>query len=167
MAAEFPQSALELLRQLKLVEGGFDTLARDAQLDALCEEARDQFSVSGAALTLLSGDQQLLPARAGIDIDRTPRKIAFCNYTILNDDVLVVPDTREDPRFRDNPLTTTEPFVRFYAGAPLIYQEGIRLGAFCLIDTRPRTFSLGERAELIDFAERAVSLMVAKLDSAP
>jgi GAF domain-containing protein len=54
-------------------------------------------------------------------------------------------------------LVTGEPFIRFYAGAPLIYREGVRLGAFCLIDMKPRTFARGDRAKLTLFADRVAT----------
>lgn len=159
-----PQDKTERLRQLKLSEGGFDRLAQDPELDALCTEAKELFGVESVAITLLTRDKQLFPARAGTEIECTPRNVAFCNHTIQRDSVFVVKDAQLDPRFRDNPLTTAGPHIRFYAGAPLTYQEGIRLGAFCLMDSTPRDFSLGEQAELMDFAERAISIMVEKLD---
>lgn len=161
---DFPQDKSEPLRLLKLSEGGFDRLARGPELDALCAEAREHFGVESAAITLLTRDQQLLPARAGTGIECTPREVAFCNHTIMRDAVFVVKDAQRDPRFRDNPLATSGPRIRFYAGAPLTYQEGIRLGAFCLMDQAPRDFTLGDEAELMDFAERAMSIMIEKLD---
>lgn len=117
-----------------------------------------------AAVTLLTEDIQLLMAREGLDADHTPRNVAFCNYTILEDAVFVVPDAHGDPRFRANPLTTGSPFIRFYAGAPLIFLAGLRIGAFCLFDGQARgAFTHGERAELVDFADRAVQILVSRL----
>ena len=85
--------------------------------------------------------------------------MAFCNVTIRSDDVLVVADARQDPRFASNPLVTGKPFIRFYAGAPLIYLQQIRFGALCLLDPEPRGFSLGDRAELTLMADEVVSLI--------
>jgi GAF domain-containing protein len=99
-------------------------------------------------------------ARAGTDLEQTPRSVAFGDYTIRADNVFVVPDARTDPRFASNPLATGEPFLRFYAGAPLIYRRDIRFGALCLLDARLREFSLGDRAELELMADEAVSLVI-------
>ncbi len=82
---------------------------------------------------------------------------------IRTDQVIVVPDTTQDKRFAANPLVTGEPFIRFYAGAPLVYLQGVRLGALCLLDPRPRQpaeFTLGDKAELIAMADEVVSVIV-------
>ena len=73
----------------------------------------------------------------------------------------MVPDARADKRFKNNPYVTGEPYIRFYAGAPLTYQEDIRLGSLCLIDRKPCTFSMGDRAELMMLAGTVVSIIVA------
>ncbi|MGS4947459.1 GAF domain-containing protein [Meridianimarinicoccus sp. RP-17] len=162
--ADYPIGPHEFQRLRKLGEAGFAGSEHIPALDALCAEAKAHFGVKMAAVTLLTEEVQLLKARVGIDATETPRNVAFCNYTILDDRVFVVRDTLEDPRFSEHPLTRGAPFLRFYAGAPLLYLAELRLGAFCLLDTKPRDdFSDGEQAELIDFAERAVQVLVDRL----
>lgn len=161
---DFPISEYELVRLRKLKEAGFATFTKVPALDALCEEAKAHFGTQMAAVTLLTEDTQVLKARAGVDAVKTPRKIAFCNYTILEDRVFVVLDTSVDPRFSQNPLVINDPNIGFYAGAPLTYLKNLRIGAFCLLDSKPRqTFTIGEKAELVDFAERAVQVLVSQL----
>jgi len=139
-------------------------MAKLPALDALCIEAKAHFGTEVSAVTLLTDELQVLKARAGIDVDQTPRNLAFCNYTILEDAVFVVLDTQRDPRFSQNPLTTGFPFIRFYAGAPLTYLADLRLGAFCLLDgTARQSFTNGEKAELVDFADQATQILVAQL----
>lgn len=117
-----------------------------------------------AAVTLLTKDIQVLKSRIGIDVDQTPRNLAFCNYTILEDRVFVVLDTLNDERFNEHPYTKNDPFIRFYAGAPLTYLTDVHLGAFCLLDSNPRAdFSRGDMAELTDYADQAVQIMVEQL----
>ncbi|NAZ36857.1 GAF domain-containing protein [Rubellimicrobium sp. CFH 75288] len=159
-----PNHPGEIERLMRLAESGLDVSSRIPELDDLCRDARDHFGTRIAAVTMLTRDLQILKARAGTEIEAVPRHLAFCNVTILSEKVMVVADTLEDPRFRDHPMVTGEPFVRFYAGAPLVYSPDLVLGAFCLTDGKPRTFSLGDRAELTAYAEAAVSILVESLD---
>ena len=160
----FPVGPDEAKRLRLLQSSGFANATRIPELDALCEEAQSSFGSKFATISLLTEDLQILKARIGTEFDSTSRDVAFCNYTILSDDVFVVLDATKDDRFRDNPLTTGEAHIRFYAGAPLIYMQGIRLGAFCVVDTAPRDdFTQSERAELVEYAERASYILIRHL----
>lgn len=152
--SEFPlgPNESERLRVLR-ASGALDKLTVP-ELDALCAEAARHFEVNAAVVTLLDTDFQVFKATFGIDGHGTPRNLAFCNFTILSDDVFTVEDALADARFANNPLVTGPPFIRFYAGAPLIFREEVRLGAFCLLHPKPRSFSLGDRAELQEMAGR-------------
>lgn len=101
-----------------------------------------------ALLTLLTQSQQLFLSRHGVTLTGTPRDWAFCNYTIAQDDLFFVTDTLDDPRFRDNPLVTGAPHIRFYAGVPLIDADGFKLGSLCVIDTEPRRLT-GQQARAL------------------
>lgn len=91
-----------------------------------------------ALVSFVEAERQWFPARTGLDARQTPREQSFCAFAMLGDDIMVVPDARKDARFRQNPLVTGEPNICFYAGAPLVSDDGIRLGALCIIDRRPR-----------------------------
>ncbi len=158
----FPIGPDEEERLKVLLETGALDPNQDPALDSLCEEVRQHFEVPMCTVTLLDRARQQLRAAQGLDTGEMPRDVAFCNYTILTDEVLVVSDALDDERFRNNPLVTGAPYIRFYAGAPLIFLKNIRLGALCLLDTKPRAFSRGDRAELQLFAERAVQEIAAK-----
>ena len=162
----FPSGPDETKRLRLLHASGFANGIRFPELDALCIEAKASFDVKFAIISLLTEELQIIKARDGFDVETTPRNIAFCNYTILTDQVFVVLDATKDVRFQDNQMVVNDPKVRFYAGAPLIYVKNIRLGAFCLIDTNPRAgFRLGDKAELADYAERASHLLIRRLRS--
>jgi GAF domain-containing protein len=152
----FPIGPNEAERLKTLLETGALDAAADPALDRICEEARHYFEVPICTLTLLDKATQRIKAAQGLEPGETPREAAFCNYTILSNEVFVVEDASADERFRDNPFVTGAPFLRFYAGAPLIFLKDIRLGALCLIDTKPRSFSRGDKAELQLYADRAV-----------
>lgn len=122
----------------------------------LCAAAKHRFGVPYAAVTLIGRTEQRLAARCGIGVERTDRSLAFCNWTILHDEVFVVEDARRHREFAANPFVTGEPGVRFYAGAPLVLADGVRLGALCVIDVRPRAFGPNDAAVLRHLARMIV-----------
>jgi GAF domain-containing protein len=69
---------------------------------------------------------------------------------------MIVPDTFQDARFADNPLVTNDPRIRFYAGCPLILDDGSCVGSLCLVDTRPRSLQEPDLARLHDLAAMTV-----------
>lgn len=157
--ANFPVGPNETARLRVLHASGMVGSHAVPALDDLCAETMRHFDVKSAIVTLIDTDNLIFKANAGIEAVITPRSVAFCNYTILEDRVFVVPDAWADEKFASNPLVTGPPFVRFYAGAPLVFQEEVRLGALCLFDPAAHSFSLGDRAELMERAERAVHLI--------
>ena len=129
----------------------------EAHFDAVCRTAAALFAVPIATVALLDADDLWFKAKCGIEAVGAPRDLAFCAHTILADEVLAVEDTRADPRFRDNPLVTGEPGIRFYAGAPLILRPGVRIGTLCLMDRQPRGFADVDRERLQDLARVVVA----------
>jgi len=127
----------------------------EERFDKIAQFAASEFDVPIVLITLLDSERQWFKARVGTDVCETGRDISFCSHAILRDDVMVVEDALQDPRFADNPLVTGAPHIRFYAGAPLTLPSGLRLGTLCLIDRRPRTLDaldLGILGTLRDLA---------------
>ncbi|MEZ4401065.1 MAG: GAF domain-containing sensor histidine kinase [Kofleriaceae bacterium] len=131
-------------------EGAFDDVAAIAA--AVCE-------VPIALVSLVDRQRQWFKARHGLDEPELARAVSFCGHAILGRDALVVPDATLDPRFHDNPLTTGAPFVRFYAGAPLITSDGHALGTLCVIDHVARTLTEMQLATLTRLARQVVTLL--------
>ncbi len=128
----------------------------DRALDRITTLATRIFEVPIALVTLVGEDQQVFRSCYGLGIRGTPRDVSFCTHAVEQQALLVVEDAAEDARFRDNPLVTGDPFIRFYAGAPLVSRDGISFGSLCLIDRTPRTLSDEDAATLTDLAEMVV-----------
>ena len=134
-----------------------DGTAAEPQFDQIVQLARDLFQVPIALVTIVSRDRQWLKARIGLDIEETPREVSFCSVAIASPETLVVLDSRTDPRFSNNPLVVGDPFIRFYAGAPLVTNDGFRIGSLCIIDTHPHlAMSRQDQKHLAALAEICV-----------
>jgi GAF domain-containing protein len=128
----------------------------EERFDRIAAFAAAEFDVPIVLVTLLDTDRQWFKARIGLDACETGRDMSFCGHAILREEIMVVPDALDDPRFADNPLVTGAPFIRFYAGAPLQLASGERLGTLCLIDRRPRTLDALELGILSTLRDLAV-----------
>ena len=119
----------------------------------LTELAKLFFNMPVVAITFMDEETQYLKSVHGLDgICTTSRKVAICNYTVLSDEVLILPDLTEDSRFNQNPLVTEAPYLRFYAGAPIIMHEDdkiYRLGSLCLMDMQPHHDFTDKQAKIL------------------
>ncbi|MEZ5289052.1 MAG: ATP-binding protein [Vicinamibacterales bacterium] len=104
-------------------------------------------------ITLVDEDRQWFKSRVGIDVAQTDRSVAFCAHAIEEPGIMLVPDAREDRRFRDNPLVTGDPRIRFYAGAPLVTPDGHALGTLCVVDTQVRQLT-ADQLQALDALRR-------------
>lgn len=106
-------------------------------------------------ISLITKDKQILKARQGLDTKVTSRETAFCNIAIRSYEPLVIEDTHQDARVRDNPFVTGPPYLRCYIGAPLTTTDGYNLGTICAFETSPRRFTpfeceiVGKCAEIV------------------
>lgn len=129
--------------------------ASEERFDRLTRLAQRIFDVPIALVSLVDTNRQWFKSCMGLDASETGRDISFCGHAILDDQVFVINNALQDPRFTDNPLVTDAPHIRFYAGCPLRDVGGQRLGTLCLIDTKPRDFSHDDVIALKDLAAMA------------
>ncbi len=139
MTAPIPENEEQRLRWLREC-AILDTLPEAVFTEAV-ELAAQLCEVPTAVVNFVDRDRQWSKAAVGQDKTEDPREVSFCAHTILEPDLLVVPDARADPRFADNPLVAGEPFVRFYAGAPIVTTEGYAVGSLCIVDRVPHALT--------------------------
>lgn len=132
----------------------------DPRFDNLVEIASAHFGMPIALVSLIDADRQWFKAKVGFSTNQTPRRMAFCTHAIANPNaVTVIEDAALDARFSENPLVTGDPKIRFYAGAPILAEDGAALGTVCVIDRVPRKFGPEECEMLARLADNARSLM--------
>lgn len=140
---------LEAKRLKRLHELGILDTPEDALIRGLAEQALDLFpGASIAAVSLVDSDRQWFKTEIGLATKETPRSQSFCSHTIETSGIMVVEDATKDSRFSDNPLVTSGPGIRFYAGVRLV--SGI--GALCVIGRQPRKATDTELEKLTKLA---------------
>lgn len=160
----YPILQNEAQRALAVENTGLIDTPPEAPFDRFTWLASEFLAMPISFVTLLTKQHQWFKSRHGMEIVNTPREVAFCNYTILQTQVLSVNDLGLDARFARNPGVTGAPHFRFYAGAPLYDEQGYALGSLCVMDTRPR--SIGPQQESVLLALAAMTTTEIRLRGA-
>ena len=131
-----PANELERLKALR----SFNILDTEPELfyDNVAELASYICGTSMAFVTFIEEERQWFKSKVGMDGTETTRDQAFCAYAIHQSDILVVSDPTQDDRFANNPLVTSDPNIRFYAGAPLTTRDRLGLGTLCVVDSEKK-----------------------------
>jgi len=129
----------------------------EAAFDDLALLAAQVCGTPVAMVSLVDSERQWFKARLGTATTETSREVSFCGHAIVGVDVMVVPDALADQRFAGSPLVTSDPRIRFYAGAPLVNPDGFALGTLCVADCVPRQLSPQQTEALRVLARQVVS----------
>jgi len=132
---------------------------QEQMFDNLTALAAQIFDVPICLLSLVDEHRQWFKSRQGLGATHTSRNISFCQYAIMGDEVFEITDATQDERFKENPLVTGDPNIRFYAGMPLVDDTGYALGTLCTIDRKPRKFTEAQREQLRLIAQSAMTMI--------
>ncbi|PWV99196.1 PAS domain S-box-containing protein [Hoeflea marina] len=148
----FDPRRLAVLRSYQVL----DTLP-ESGFDDIVQLAAHICATPVALVSLVDGDRQWFKARTGFDGSETDLTRSVCAHSLASPDLLVIPDLALDPRTNANPLVAGEPRIRFYAGAPLVTDDGVALGSLCVIDQVPRPGGLtGQQQTMLRLLARQV-----------
>ena len=157
MNAPLPENETERLTALRSYQI-LDT-PPDTEFDLLTALASQICATPIAMVSLVDKDRQWFKSKIGVSISETRRDIAFCAHAILQRGVMEIDDASADKRFADNPLVTSPPNIRFYAGAPLVTKEGCALGVMCVLDHKPRKLSNEQRTWLSMLGQLTMAIL--------
>lgn len=154
----------EVKRLMELKEYALLDTEHDEKFERITALASRIFEAPICLVSLVDIGRQWFKSNRGLgEVRETARELSFCAHAILSmQDVFIIPDTLQDPRFITNGLVTGPPYIRFYAGAPLVTPGGYKLGTFCIIDVAPRPngLTLSEKQNLRELTEMVVDTMV-------
>ncbi|MTI40867.1 GAF domain-containing sensor histidine kinase [Fulvivirga lutimaris] len=156
-AARIPDNEPDRIDELK--EFNILDTEEEKAFDEIVELASYICGTPISLISLVDEKRQWFKAQKGLDVRETERQYSFCAHAILNDEIFEVEDASNDPRFEDNPLVTSSPNIRFYAGVPLKTKNGNNLGSLCVIDNHPKKIDDAQKRALQLLANRVMSEM--------
>ena len=149
LTSQNEEQRLAILHDLKILD-----TPPEERFDRITRLAASIFNAPMALISLVDRERQWFKSTYGLDASETSREMSFCSHAVASQEVLVVPDTFQDPRFSDNPLVTEAPRIRFYAGCPIFVGANC-IGTVCVLDNRPRQIDADAVGLLHDLAALA------------
>ena len=155
------QERLDALYSLNIL----DTLPEE-EFDSLTELASFICGVPISLITFIDKDRQWFKSKKGFEDEETTREVSFCAHAINEpDELMEIKDAEKDVRFENNPLVVGDPHIKFYAGVPIVDQDGLALGTLCIIDTKPGKLSKKQKKALRSLAVQASALVQLRAQS--
>jgi len=155
-SAQIPPNEQERLESLQSYHI-LDT-ATEQDFDELTELASVICGTPIALISLVDKDRQWFKSVKGLPVSQTDRAYSFCAHAIISsDEIFEVEDAQTDDRFKDNPLVTGDPNITFYAGVPLVNEDGFALGSLCVIDNEKKKLSQQQRSALKTLAHQVIN----------
>lgn len=158
---EMPENESDRLREIykyKLTEE-----LSDENLESIVEIASEICKMPISLISIVDENRQFFQVKRGLDASETPRDVSFCGHAINKpDELMIVPDATKDIRFMDNPLVTDSPFIKFYAGIPILSPDEFPLGTLCVIDDKPNTLTESQQLALKHLGKQVTLILELK-----
>ena len=159
--AKNEQTRLASLKRLKVLDSAAEPL-----FDAITKLASEVCGTPISLISLVDDRRQWFKSNFGLEgTTETNRDLAFCAHAILDDSIFEIEDATKDTRFANNPLVTSEPKIRFYAGVPISIPDGVNVGTLCVIDRQPKALSEYQRLMLAGLASIVSKALVVRGDA--
>ena len=154
------QQRLAELRRLLVMDS-----TQDQAYDDLTRIAAEICSVPMALITLLDDQRNWFKSRIGIQAHESPSENSFCETAMASpSEVMIIRDAQQDPRFVNHPMVAGDPYIRFYAAAPLVSSRGLAVGTICVIDREPRDLTPDQTRQLSFLAQQVMTILEGRLE---
>ncbi len=157
MSAKVPVN--EQTRLQELYDSRLLDTPQEPVFDEIVKFAAQLCNVPLSLIGFIDNNRQWFKAKHGIDISEISREISVCGHAILDEELFEISDMTLDSRFHDNPMVINEPYIRFYAGVPLITSTGSGLGTLCVGDIVPGKLSDEQKFGLKVMAKTIVNII--------
>ena len=134
----------------------------EACFDNITARAATEFNVPICVFGLVDSDRYWAKSSVGFDVKEVARGYAICSHVVANNAPVVLEDTLKDKRFVSHRLVARKPFIRFYAGVPVLAGAGQAVGAFCIMDHSPRRLPWQDYLSLQKLAKEIESELSAR-----
>jgi diguanylate cyclase (GGDEF)-like protein len=148
----YPVAANEEERLRGIERLAVETEDKNGQLHEILELSTKVLDVPAGMISIVGEKEQRILCEIGSGITTIDRGTAICGYTIAGGKTLIINDTKEDERFKKNPMVLGGPKIRFYAGAPLQTRKNLNIGTICMLDKIPHHWDITKEWELEKFA---------------